>query len=62
MPEIETICPYPWCGKKTTAWVGFLQHKTEHDADRACPKHREKYRKLLEEWRKFEMRSDTSPY
>jgi len=52
MSVIQTICPEPGCRKPTTAWAGGLQHKTEHDYERACPKHAEKYQKLRDEWRK----------
>lgn len=48
----QTKCPEPGCGEATTAWAGGLQHETERNYERACPKHQEKYRKLRDEWRK----------
>lgn len=53
MSIIETFCPEPGCFNETTAWVGGLQHKTEYDAECACPEHAEKYKKLRDEWRKW---------
>lgn len=51
MSVIESVCPEPGCKAKTSFWAGgYLQHETQHNEDRACPEHREKYRKLREEW------------
>ena len=50
MPVIKTTCPEPKCGAETTCWVGGLQHKTQHDEERSCLKHRKKYKKLREQW------------
>jgi len=50
MPAIEFKCPEKGCDVMTTIWVpNYPQHQSEHDADRACKKHKEKYAKIREE-------------
>jgi hypothetical protein len=43
----ETTCPE--CGVKTTAWVGGLQTPEQRNLERACAKHREMYKAILDE-------------
>jgi hypothetical protein len=44
MPAMKFKCPEEGCEKKIEGWVPeYPQHKTEHDADTACPKHKKKY-------------------
>jgi hypothetical protein len=46
-------CPEEGCEVFSDCWVpSGLIHQTQYDAERACPKHKEKYRKLYEEWKK----------
>jgi len=49
MPAMKFKCPEKGCHVMTEIWVpNYPQHQSEHDADRACKKHKEKYEKKRE--------------